>query len=118
MSEQSWIEVSSGFCRDNTVSDSNFPSTVPVTNRFSSLSVEYASLDPEDTDPHGVIECSHIQFTSASSHGAVTPEKVGPIDLELLDEAIAAVAEHSYGRIQYKKMTDCFIRVFENLSVI
>ena len=34
MGEQSWVEVSSGFCRDNTVSDSNFPSTVSVTNRF------------------------------------------------------------------------------------
>ena len=38
MSEQSCIEVLSGLCRDNTVSDDNFPSAVPVTNRFSSLS--------------------------------------------------------------------------------
>ena len=44
VSEQSWTEVSSALCRDNTVSDNNFPSAFPVTNRFSSLSVEYASL--------------------------------------------------------------------------
>ena len=53
--EQSWIEVSSDFCRDNTVPDSNFPSAVPVTNRFSSLSVDYVSLDPEVVDPHDVV---------------------------------------------------------------
>ena len=74
--EQSWIEVLSGFCRDNTVT---------FLLQFSSLSVEYASLDPEDADLHDVvIERSHIQFTSASSQGAVMIEKVGPTDLELL----------------------------------
>ena len=63
--------------------------------RFSSLSVEYASLDPEDSVPQDVgIEDSHIQFTFASSQGAVnTTENIGPTDFELLEEAIAAVAE-------------------------
>ena len=64
VSEQSWTELSSACCRDNTVPDNNFPSAFPVTNRFSSLSVEYASLDPEDAVPQDVgIEGSHIQFT-------------------------------------------------------
>ena len=94
VSEQSWIEVSSGLCRDNTVSDNHFPSTFPVTNRFSSLSVEYASLDPEDVDPQDVgIEDSHFQFTFASSQGTVTTENIGPTDSELLEEVIAADAE-------------------------
>ena len=85
MGEQSWIEVSSGFCRNNTVSDSNFPSAVPVTNRFSLLPVKHASLGPEDADPHDVvIERSHIQFTSASSQGAVSTGKVGPTDLRVV----------------------------------
>ena len=94
VSEQSWTKVSSGLCRDNTVSDNNFPSAFPVTNRFSLLSVEYASLDPEDAVPQDVgIEGSHIQFPFASSQGAVTTENIGPTDVELLEEAIAAVAE-------------------------
>ena len=77
-----------------TVSDNNFPSAFPVTNRFSSLSVEYASLDPEDAVPQDVgVEDSHIQFTFASSQGAVTTENIGPTDFELLEEAIAVVAE-------------------------
>ena len=68
VSEQSWTEVSSGLCKDNTVSDNNFPSAFSVTNRFSLLSVEYASLDPEDAVPQDVgIEDSHIRFTFASS---------------------------------------------------
>ena len=59
--EQSWTKVSSGLCRDNTVSDNNFPSAFPVTNRFSSLSVDYVSLDPKDVVPQDVgIEDSHI----------------------------------------------------------
>ena len=101
MSEQSWTEVSSGFCRDNTVSDDNFPSAVPVTNnRFSSLSVEYASLNPEDAVPQDVgIKDSHIQFTFASSQGAVTTENIGPTDIELLEESIAAVAEQKFSHL-------------------
>ena len=80
VSEQSWTEVSSGLCRDNTVSDNNFPSAVPVTNRFSLLSVEYASLDPEDAVPQDVgIEDSHFQFTFASSQGAVTTENIAAV---------------------------------------
>ena len=80
--------------------DVNFPSTVPVINRFSSLSVEYASLDPDNADPHDVaIERSHIQFTSALSQGAVITEKVRPTDLELFDEAIAAVAEQKISHL-------------------
>ena len=68
VSEQSWTEVLSGLRRDNTVSDNNISSAFPVTNKFSSLSVEYASLDPEDAVPQDVgIEDSHIQFTFASS---------------------------------------------------
>ena len=94
MSEQSWTEVSSGLCKNNTVSDNNFPSAFTVTNRFSSLSVEYASLDPKDAVPQDVgIEDSHFQFTFASSQGAVTTENIGPTDFELLKEATAAVAE-------------------------
>ena len=100
MSEQSCIEVSSGFCRNNTVSDDNFPSAVPVTNRFSSLSVEYASLDPKDAVPQDVgIEDSQIQFTFVSSQGAVTTENIGPNDFELLEEAIAAVAEQKISHL-------------------
>ena len=96
VSEQSWTEVSSGLCRDNTVSDNNFPSVFPVTNRFSSLSVEYVSLDPEDVVPQDVgIEDLHFQFTFASSQGAVMTENIGPTDFELLEEAIAAVAEQN-----------------------
>ena len=94
VSEQSWTEVSSGLCRDNTVSDNNFPSAFPVTNRFSPLSVEYASLDPKDAVPQDVgIEDSHFQFTFASPQGAVTTKNIGPTDFELLEETIAAVAE-------------------------
>ena len=51
-------------------------------------------MDPEDAIPQDVgIEDSHIQFTFASSQGAVTTENIGPTDFELLEEAIAAVAE-------------------------
>ena len=51
-------------------------------------------MDPEDAVPQDVgIEDSHIQFTFASSQGAVTTENIGPADFELLEEAIAAVAE-------------------------
>ena len=51
-------------------------------------------MDPEDAVPQDVgIEDSHIQFTFASSQGAVTTENIGPADFELLEKAIAAVAE-------------------------
>ena len=82
------------------MSDDNFPSAVPVTNRFSSLSVEYASLDPEDAIPQDVgIEDSHIQFTFASSQGAVMTKNIGPTDFELLEETITAIAEYKISHL-------------------